>query len=810
MSTVRTLKLNKDLPYIVAARKEGYWDSVMNIYPTADTSYSITMDAYDGLSAKYSESYQSADTIDFSETILPWKIQYSNLLETSKFCLMPYGGDGFVYKNIIPTKDAYNFNVVGSPTINNTTKVVSDFSTSNYLQLQEPFNPGNNPWEVVVKFKTGSNVTSVQQIFQSCLGTGNAGRYGININIDSSSKFNFFCSSSGSSWLFDTFGTHIVQANTDYIIKIGWTGTEYYLEYSLDGETFTRDVTYSSESAIYSPLIFTYFGVYSTSSFSDGFKGSIDLSETYIKVNNTVWWQPEFTKVPVQEPNVTNLDTATNNDGVVYNITRALPMKHNVTFYKNKSFEIYTKLLTTSSVADINEIFVVPNVMLLRTWNSNWNPCFYVNGNWEQTSTGSNVYTNSTYYIRCRYFPDTTTVDGKTYTAKNVYFEKSTDNSSWTSIYNTSLATYFFGNDASVTEREIDGAWGAQGTSEIWKGSIDFNTAYIKVDGQIVWNGIANVTVSLPGCTSNFVDTGAATTLNAFVINNTESVVLTPDNTYGGHRFLGTVSIPAHTAYNYSDGVWDTYSDFLIGGKQYYVKVIGGGGGSSTWDGGAGAYWEGFVTMDNTTPVNVTTGGAGAGAAAYSRNHNGVKGGTTSIIGTGITISCEGGQGAIGLRQGDEDGYFSTYTYAPTIEVTDGTVTTIKASTSYRPRRASWDDDTNTGYGAGGPLAGGTKNPGNAGIGGYLEYFEAYTIAILTSPVDLNPTIEWFDVDPQLNPTAEPVQVGGVYLLPEDGTVIYLKVSKEGYQTYYTSYTMLGHNEAEVVTLEEEEEEPQP
>lgn len=551
MSTTRTLKLNKDLPYIVAARKEGYWDSVINIYPTADTSYSITMDAYDGLSAKYSESYQSADTIDFSETILPWKIQYSNLLETSKFCLMPYGGDGFTYQNIVEIEYAPNGTVYGSPTFDKTTGVMSGFSSSNYLQLQNAFNPSSSPWEIVLKIKTGNDITSKQKI---------TGASGTNYILPSfyieNSKLGFQGSANGSSWLFETTGSATLQTNTEYWLKASFTGTAYKLEISTDGSSYTTDISYSSTTALYftSNSIFNLGVNDIEGTVQHIFLGSINLLESYIKINGSSWWKG-LTKAPIQEPNVTNLDTATNNNGVVSGITSALPMKHSVTFYKNKSFEIYTKLLTTSSVADINEIFVVPNVMLLRTWNNNWNPCFYVNGSWQQISTGSNVYTNSTYYIRCRYFPDTTTVDGKTYTAKNVYFEKSTDNSSWTSIYNTSLATYFFGNDASVTEREIDGAWGAQG-SEIWKGSIDFNTAYIKVDGQIVWNGMTNSTISLPGCTANFVDTGAATTLNAFVINNTESVILTPDNSYTNGWLLGTVSIPAHTAYDYVNGTW--------------------------------------------------------------------------------------------------------------------------------------------------------------------------------------------------------------------------------------------------------------
>ena len=537
------LNVNKGLPYTVVARGEGYWDNLISkTFTTSGQETLLDMVTYDGLDADYETSYQSADTIDFSETILPWKIQYSNLLETSKFCLMPVGGDGFTYQNIVEIKDKLNATFVGSPTFNTETGIVSGFSASNYVTLGNLSMASYNTWSFETEFTTGNVVNETQAIF---IENNTGWNSGFNIGGTGNIHIGLSSAHSGND-IGEVYTTTILSPNTTYNAKLEFTGTAYnfYLNNVLEA-TITSSTKLSDHV--------WNIGCTNNSDWPIAFLGSVNLKKTKFIANSVE--RILYEKVPVQEPNVTNLDTATNNNGVVSGITSALPMKHSVTFYKNKSFEIYTKLLTTSSVADINEIFVVPNVMLLRTWNNNWNPCFYVNGSWQQISTGGNVYTNSTYYIRCRYFPDTTTVDGKTYTAKNVYFEKSTDNSSWTSIYNTSLATYFFGNDASVTEREIDGAWGAQG-SEIWKGSIDFNTAYIKVDGQIVWNGMTNSTISLPGCTANFVDTGASTTLNAFVINNTESVILTPDNSYTNGWLLGTVSIPAHTAYDYVNGTW--------------------------------------------------------------------------------------------------------------------------------------------------------------------------------------------------------------------------------------------------------------
>ena len=44
--------------------------------------------------------------------------------------------------------------------------------------------------------------------------------------------------------------------------------------------------------------------------------------------------------------------------------------------------------------------------------------------------------------------------------------------------------------------------------------------------------------------------------VNYFAVNGDESVVLTLDNFYTNGWLLGTVSIPAHTAYSYDNGLW--------------------------------------------------------------------------------------------------------------------------------------------------------------------------------------------------------------------------------------------------------------
>ncbi|MBQ3311682.1 hypothetical protein IJG72_06355 [bacterium] len=284
MSTTKQLKVYKGLPTIIKSRARGYYDDkTILTFNTDAESQNITMDVYDGLSYDIASSASGVKVLNFVNTVLPYKWDYSTALSTNRYCFAP------VLENMYYV-DCYkynNFTKVGSPTVDEDTGLVSNFSTSNYLQLRNAFNPANNPWEVQVKFTTSSNVTTVQEILHSRKGTGSSGRYGIGLSIDNT-HFNFFCSSDGSDWLFDLYGTYTILTNTTYWVKIGWDGTEYYLEYSLNGETYTRDITNASTSGVYSPLTSSFIGVWNNGSFTNAFGGSIDLSETYIKVDNSL------------------------------------------------------------------------------------------------------------------------------------------------------------------------------------------------------------------------------------------------------------------------------------------------------------------------------------------------------------------------------------------------------------------------------------------------------------------------------------------------------------------------------------------
>ena len=193
------------------------------------------------------------------------------------------------YYHNVKTGVYNNYNVFGNPTIDTTAGIVSGFSTSNYLQLPEAFNPGNNPWEMIIKIRTASDLQAWQEIFHSSVAPNNSGRYGISVIVDSG-NFELDISTDGSSWIGSDHGTFVLSENTNYWVKVGWNSNEYYLEYSTNGADYIRDITYTVSNNLPN-LTNSWIGIYRNSDYMYPMLGSIDLSESYIKINNEIWWQ---------------------------------------------------------------------------------------------------------------------------------------------------------------------------------------------------------------------------------------------------------------------------------------------------------------------------------------------------------------------------------------------------------------------------------------------------------------------------------------------------------------------------------------
>ena len=509
----------------------------------------------------YTKNQNYADTLDFSDSWVNvtsnWKTQKQYI--EPNVCLMPINGGETI------TIYQLNATEIGNINFNTSTGIANGFSSGDYLQLQNPFNPGENPWEMVIKIRTGANLQTWQEMFHSSVAPNDSGRYGLSVMIYSG-KFELDISTDGSSWIGTDLGTFVLSEDTDYWVKIGWNSNEYYLEYSTNGVDYTRDITYTSSNHLPN-LTNSWIGIYRNSSYMYPMLGTIGLSESYIKINDEIWWQgakstaKEHQYMTAKDTlNITNYETATVNDGVISDITESMITNNSITIYKDKPFEIFGRIKTGSDTSGIQEIFTDygSNLFLLRNSGTYWNVCYYVNGVWRQTTNGG-WYTNTSYLVRLRYFPTATTKDGFDYSAKTVYFEYLKENDSgWTRDYSYSLADYFFGDDSSVTKQTFNMTVGSQNGAELWTGSIDLKECYVKVDSKIVWKGI-NFKETINGCIAdNFTDEGQEHQFDVYYDSNyTQPILVNSGQSYSSGTKVDTITIPSHKTWSYTaGGIW--------------------------------------------------------------------------------------------------------------------------------------------------------------------------------------------------------------------------------------------------------------
>ena len=809
MSTIKKVKVNKNKPTRIKLRAKGKWDKITyNTFTDWNQKLNLPdLEDYNGLNVKQEECVETTK-LNFEKTILPWKFDYKNRIQDRiNSCLMP---DGIYYRNIKPKHIEYNFSIFGNLTIDNTTKVVSGFNTRNAIRLNNIFNL-SNPWELQLKFNTPTPTT--RQKLNGCIDSVDYKFPTVEFGRDGNAKFIIDISSNGSSWdIADATGTYTILSNTDYWIRYGWTGTIYYLDYSLDGETFIRDIEVSSSTAAYQAPY--YMGIGNdmwSSSYQAPFLGSIDLSQTYIKINNENWWVPGFTLVPDVEANCYITEDGskaikTNGTGIYESVSQssflmptsgcqAIPKTgtgatvsgRQVYLRRTQSFEVVAKvkISNTRNSNEWNAITLSDNCVDFGISGSSFRFYTYKGSSWYGTTSGT-ANATTWYWLRIFYTPTATTINGKSYSANTIYGEYSSNGTSWTTIYSTTFSSNQFFNTTS-------GRYATLNFFNAWLGAIDFKNCFWKVNNILVWEGTKDKFISLPGCTYDFIDNGQPTTLNVFTKGKDQAIVLTPNQQYADERLLGTIDIPEHSVYTYNNHE-DSWIETPVLQKDtpYEIIVAGGGGGGSTWAGGAGAYWHGIVTPNKDIPVMITVGSGGPGNGGYSRNNDGTKGLTSSIVGEGLSISCEGGQGAIALRNGDETGALSTYTYAPVVNITDANVFEIKKSVTKRPHQNSWiGSEAQYGIGAGGDAAGSTKGQGKAGKAGECIFDNRLsTTTITTDPVDVlcSTVIETNNHDTYTS-------VDKTLLIPYNSH-IYCTFSKEGYlpRTYELYYIKNNQN----------------
>lgn len=182
-----------------------------------------------------------------------------------------------------------NVDIVGNLT--NDDNVISGFNLlGGYALLPANFQPGNDSWEIFLKITTNDSMPGGEQdIFTFQIGDTNPQRFGLRIFIDGTNHYiQYSIGTSDSAWI-TTNTQYIAQVDTTYYLKYQFTGSEYILGISTDNENFTEVATTSSD--VVQPFNVCYLGSYRDYiGGSNPFRGSIDLNECYININNTRFW----------------------------------------------------------------------------------------------------------------------------------------------------------------------------------------------------------------------------------------------------------------------------------------------------------------------------------------------------------------------------------------------------------------------------------------------------------------------------------------------------------------------------------------
>lgn len=235
----------------------------------------------------YNVNTDYSDTLNFSESYIGVTQNQYHKYINPKVCLMPIDGG--------ETKTVYSLNAteIGNTNFDIYTGISNRFSSTDYLQLPQAFNPGNNPWEMIFRVKTSSDFSDLKN---NITGSNTQSNYqAISCGISKDHVFKLGISVNGSSW--DPgygYGTYYVLPETWYYIKIQFTGSHYQLYYSLDGNNYILDIDTISSLPVYQNNTPYLIGLNKWSTDSDSWypwTGSIDLSESYIKINNEIWWR---------------------------------------------------------------------------------------------------------------------------------------------------------------------------------------------------------------------------------------------------------------------------------------------------------------------------------------------------------------------------------------------------------------------------------------------------------------------------------------------------------------------------------------
>ena len=306
-------------------------------------------------------------------------------------------------------------------------------------------------------------------------------------------SFKFFLSSNGGSWNINSSGSDLTpQAGTIYYLKVGFTGSQYYVKYNTTGwsNEFTTQWTLNSTAKVYCSDYFMLMNLSLNSGYYN--TGTMYLQDTALIINGTEVWrgvnitpgqqmlnanldevtkqidtikselnnkaeifgtQQPLTIIPKGEQNVNINGGKLTNDYIYYcknpddNTYGQLTSKELIDFSKYSSYEIGIKFeYQPSTDSKLKYVFEAPGSFLFGYWNSNMQISIYPVKTYQQLSL--TFQTGTIYYLKFSY-------DGSSYklqyntTGWNGTFSNLSSITSSTRVDTTTGNTIFGGKNSS-------------------------------------------------------------------------------------------------------------------------------------------------------------------------------------------------------------------------------------------------------------------------------------------------------------------------------------------------------------------------
>ena len=371
------------------------------------------------------------------------------------------------------------YEVVGSPTIDN--GVVSGFSGSSYLQSGSTF-PGS--MATSLEFATKFNISSLAST--STIASSTTSEIPFHLAIRDS-KFRLY---PGRENVYKV-GDFVLSENVDYYIKLFWDNTNgWKLQYSTDGINYTTDFENYNPSDSVPKDNYIVLGRNYVNGGQEGLLGSINLNNTYIKVNDVYWFrgQPAVTKtlscVGCTGNQLSIVGSPTIVNGVVSGFSN-VPNRSDVTTLdslpSSSSLLIQVKFNTGTLKTNANQYIL--STLSQTSRNICWGVAspskkirIYLSSNgttWDIASAvdGTHILADNTDYIA------RLTFDGSKYVVSLLIDDQWVDDITITSSLPLSKQILRFGNNETG--------------SSYWTGNIDLNETYIKVSDE-TWFDINN------------------------------------------------------------------------------------------------------------------------------------------------------------------------------------------------------------------------------------------------------------------------------------------------------------------------------